>query len=213
MIVEIGRCLTALSPSRNRACQLPGTRLLGFITGFRSPLAQVGCPSSGGFRLRGNPYLTCGHRSRVLPGLLVKLPAPRQPAFTEGLRHYPPGYGFPLPFGRRLSLFGASSARCGVRPPLRLADWRSPTRPHRGCHVPHRRDARRVGALFTPESWCPSPLVETLGPGSKMDNDTLPVIQYGRLDHHRPTTRANGASSRVHLHSPVSACPSPVSRR
>jgi len=44
-------------------------------------------------------------------------------------RPYPPGYGFPAPFGRRLSLPGSSCARCGVPPPFRRSSGLLDLRP------------------------------------------------------------------------------------
>src|SRR6266849_5256962 len=38
---------------------------------------------------------------------------------AQARRPYPPGYGFPAPFGRRPSLLGPSCARCGVPPSFR----------------------------------------------------------------------------------------------
>src|SRR5262245_36088499 len=38
---------------------------------------------------------------------------------AQARRPYPPGYGFPSPFGRRPSLLGPSCTRCGVKPLFR----------------------------------------------------------------------------------------------
>jgi hypothetical protein len=46
---------------------------------------------------------------------------------------YPPGYGFPSPFGRRRSLLGPSCPRCGVKPPFRRSSGLLDLRPdHNG---------------------------------------------------------------------------------
>jgi hypothetical protein len=60
--------------------------------------------------------------------------------------------GFLLPFGDRHSLAGSSCARWRVGPSLRLAYQVRIAFPglHRGCHVPHERDAAGEGALCTP---------------------------------------------------------------
>ena len=46
-------------------------------------------------------------------------PDPRQRPFGLGQRPYPPGYGFPVPFGGWPSLLGSSCARCGFGPSFR----------------------------------------------------------------------------------------------
>ena len=57
------------------------------------------------------------------------------------------GLCFPVPFGCRPSLLGASCPRWGVVPPSRLAYW-SP-RPHRDYHVPHIQPDT-VGSVYPP---------------------------------------------------------------
>lgn len=71
---------------------------------------------------------------------------------------YPPGYGFPLPFGWWPSLIGSSCSRWGIEPSLRSAYRHLYSGPHRGFHVSHEGDAAGVGVFSTPE-----PLVSTLG--------------------------------------------------
>jgi hypothetical protein len=55
-------------------------------------------------------------------------------------------------FGYRHSLAGSSYARWRFGPSLRLAYQARTAFPglHRGCHVPHERDAAGEGALCTP---------------------------------------------------------------
>jgi hypothetical protein len=51
------------------------------------------------------------------------------------------------------------------------------TRPHRGCHVPHLRDATGVGVLYTPGPWCPC--VRMVGP----DTPREPLGQFTPMAH------------------------------
>ena len=56
---------------------------------------------------------------------------------------YPPGYGFPAPFGRRPSLLGPSCARCGIEPPFRRSSGLLDLRPdHNGVAAFHTSEIR-----------------------------------------------------------------------
>lgn len=80
-------------------------------------------------------HLTCPSVQSLLPRLAGETPAPRQRPFGLAIGTYPAGYDFPVPFGCRPSLPGASLSRWGIPPRLRLA-YRLPG-PHRGYWVPH----------------------------------------------------------------------------
>jgi hypothetical protein len=83
----------------------------------------------------------------------------------------------------------------------RSCDW--PTTqggPQRDCHVPHRGETHGVGVLFTPGSWYPH-RSKVGSPG--LDPNLLSWLPIG------PAISLDGASTRIHVCSPVRACPSP----
>jgi hypothetical protein len=68
-------------------------------------------------------FPSIGNRHRVLR-VVHPVHVSRLAAWAQG--PYPPGYGFPLPFGWWRSLLGPSCAPCRVGPSLRSADWLKP---------------------------------------------------------------------------------------
>jgi hypothetical protein len=111
-------------------------------------------------------------------------------------RPYPPGYGFPLPFGWWPSLLGPSLSRCGVGPTSRLAYCRDvPDRSQRGYYVSHRVAAKGEGAWSTPGPGCPT---------RRRLGSSCPLAHYCRLD--QPSSgscRNDEASSQVPCYSPI----------
>ena len=135
----------------------------------------------------------------------------------QGSRPYPAGYaaplaeepvhgpGFPLPFGRRRSLLGSSCARWGIAPSSRSAYRQGrPAGPHRGCHVPHGRDAAGVGAAWTPGTVVRSrPVVGHRPAPAAFQRRSL----FSRLLHSACGSPRNEASSAIHSRSPVRPFP------
>jgi len=71
---------------------------------------------------------------------------------------YPPGYGFPAPFGRRRSLLGPSCPRCGVPPSFRRSSGLLDLRPDRNGIAAFRTSELRYGWMFPVlrGRWCPN---------------------------------------------------------
>jgi len=123
-----------------------------------------------------------------------------------------------IPVAFRLAPFASWGilSSWGIVPPLRLAYWPVgaisdlSTRPQEGFHVPHRRDATGVGALYTPGPWCPS------GADDRPSRRAWGGIASQAMTHHSPpkpslsAIQGYGASSRVHSRSPCQSSPNPV---
>ena len=60
-------------------------------------------------------------------------------------RPYPPGYGFPAPFGRRHSLLGSSCPRCGIGPSFRRSSGLPDARLDRNGIAAFRTSEKRSG--------------------------------------------------------------------
>src|SRR5207237_8236379 len=88
-------------------------------------LAPVDCvpvragPSRGSVCSSGVLHLTCPSVSFPYAVLRVTHQTHVSGLSAWVIGPYPPGYAFPLPFGRRPSLLGSSGARCGVGPCFR----------------------------------------------------------------------------------------------
>jgi len=165
------------------------------------------------------PYLTSATVDDRSSPLTDWSPAPRQPPCGVGLSAraaLSARLWFPVAF-RPATFASWSILSCwGLVPPLRSAYWPAgygpglTTRPQQGFHVPHRRDATGVGALYTPGPWCP-PRAEGSPPWRAWDG----VASYA-LAHHSPpkpslsAIRGYEASSRVHARSPCQSSPGPV---
>jgi hypothetical protein len=114
-----------------------------------------------------------------------------------------------VPVSRRLSayrhwLVGSSCSRLGCAPSSRSA-YRSPSMPgpRRGYHVPHARDTTGEGALSTPGRRCSHDR-------RRISGRRLPLLSgQSCTPAPQPIRRAqpNGASTRVHLRSPVRPSP------
>jgi hypothetical protein len=130
---------------------------------------------------------------------------------AQARRPYPPGYGFPTPFGWRPSLLGPSGTRCGIEPSFRRSSGlldRSP-------------DHNGIAAFRTSEIRSGWVLPVLRGPGVLARDGRVPVSrqEYRELLLFDPTspskpsiaaTICDEASSEVHLHSPVRPSPRPV---
>ena len=125
---------------------------------------------------------------------------------------YPPGYGFPLPFGGWRSLFGPSYSQERIRPPLRSAYWTGQTFRGLPRSAPVRRDwggcplypggqGVYAGDNFRFPCHCPEMLISWLL--TRSSPSWLTII---------PAISSHGASSRVHSHSPVQPFPRLVTR-
>ena len=136
-------------------------------------------------------------------------PDPRQRPFGSGQRPYPPGYGFPVPFGGRHSLLGSSCARCGIGPSFRrssglLAGGQTATGLPRSAP-----DEMRRGRV--------PPLLRGLGvPGARRwhaltrrrsRSGSWPIIAASAID---CGDLRYAASTKVHLRSPFPSFPRPV---
>jgi hypothetical protein len=128
-----------------------------------------------------------GHRA------FTSSPDPRQHPFRSGhrplsgqlyedhrrrCRHVVPG--FLLPFGHRHSLLGSSCTRWRVGPSLRSAYRTTTSWPglHRGCHVPHERDAAGEGALCTPRTAVHSRPVKSLRSAPAAFQRPVPISRW-----------------------------------
>ena len=132
------------------------------------------------------------------------------------MRPYLPGYDFPLPFGRQLSLLGPSCAHWGLRPSLRLAYSQATLARLRdpiGVAAFHTGRCNWVGRpLYRGDRWCLADPGLWAGPSVRGATASLLGIPYIIVFiNHPPMTSDNAASMRVHLRSPVQFFPSPVS--
>jgi hypothetical protein len=130
-------------------------------------------------------------------------PDPRQRPFGLGQRPYPPGYGFPVPFGGWRSLLGSSCARCGFGPSFRrssglLAGWPD----HNGVAT-FRTDELRRGRA-------PS-LLRGRGVYDRSKARSRSGGPCRRVSH-PAAIFAYAASMKVHLRSPFPSFPGPVGR-
>ena len=120
--------------------------------------SRVGrCVASGSVcRPIAGSHLTCPFGLHNPPGSCrVVHPAHVSRLSARATRPYPPGYGFPLPFGWRHSLLESSFPRCGIGLPHgRLTECGYTPGPHRDCHVAHGRDATGSDASYTPGRRC-----------------------------------------------------------
>jgi hypothetical protein len=110
-MVGIGRCLTTLSPPRNRACDFHRTRLLGFVNRLQSPSLKLGFPCSDCFRLPDKLVSNFSQPCRAFTVAVSEVSCSTSALFRDWHKPYPPGYDFPLSFDRRPLLFGASYSR------------------------------------------------------------------------------------------------------
>ena len=128
-------------------------------------------------------------------------PDPRQRPFGSGQRPYPPGYGFPVPFGGWPSLLGSSCARCGIGPFFRRSSGLlAGARPQRGCRVPHRMSYDGGGRLLYCGAWVSmTGLRAGAGPVAHIAVSVIFMASF-----------AYAASMKVHLRSPFPSFPGPV---
>ena len=140
----------------------------------------------------------------------LALPEPRQRPFRLGITLSGRLW---IPVSFRLPAFASWSGPAPAGDFSRRCRWLTSIAagPHQGCHVPHEGDATGVGAAFTPGPWCPWYSMRTVlyPPRSLME-----TASYGPIPPYQPSFRwlwHDGASSAVHLRSPVRSCPSPVS--
>ena len=161
----------------------------------QSMTSQIG-PSLGSVCLAGALHLTC-----PLVGILSQRsagdsPDPRQRPFGLGQRPYPPGYGFPVPFGGRHSLLGSSCARCGVGPSFRRSSGLlAEARPQRGCRVPHQMRCDGGGCLL----YC--------GAGVSLTGLRLGAGPMAHIAVFATASFAYAASMKVHSRSPFPSFP------
>src|SRR5262245_16973704 len=179
------RCLT-LRAARWTFRQLTASQSVGLSGPFASPWARI--------------QLTLRLATVTTP--FGWFTWPPSAALRRGQPPYPPGYGFPLPFGRWRSLPGPSLSRCGAGPALRLAYCPGLRgRPQRGYHVPHRVGAKGEGAWSTPGPGCPT---------RRRLGSSCPVAHHCRLSQPSSGNRMNdGASTQVQSRSPVPSFPRP----
>jgi hypothetical protein len=151
LFVGIGRCLTTLSPPRNRACDFHRTRLLGFTTWSWSLPPQSTTVAAYGYR--ENPTSTFSQPLGGFSLAVGEVSCPTSAPFRVG--YYPIQ---PVRSSRCLSAAGL----CFLRPPFPTEEFGCPcgwltgdARPHWGYHVPHHRAPTGVGAFYTPGAWCP----------------------------------------------------------
>ena len=118
------------------------------------------------------------------------------------------------------------SSRCLSAAGLRFLDHPLPTgasdlscedrtdqvRPQWGSHVPHDQASTGVGAFYTPGAWCPCHGA-CVNPGPlTMTGSVMHLPQPCRLDQPScPTSPNYGASTKIHLRSPVQSFPCPGS--
>jgi hypothetical protein len=91
------------------------------------------CIASGSVcRPIAGPHLTCPFGLHNPSGSYrVVHPAHVSRLSAQAMRPYPPGYGFPLPFGGWPSLLGPSCSRCGFGPSFRRSSGLLAGRPDR----------------------------------------------------------------------------------
>src|SRR5262249_61599442 len=80
-------------------------------------------PPRGSVCRAGGSHLTCPSMSSLHGALGVAHLVPVSRLSARAKRPYPPGYGFPLPFGGRASLLGPCRAPFRGGAPLRVGDW------------------------------------------------------------------------------------------
>jgi hypothetical protein len=153
LFVGIGRCLTTLSPPRNRACDFYRTRLLGLTLWSWSLPPKHGLHTLTVYGYWRNPTSTF---SQPLGG------------FTFSTREAPCSMSAPFQVGNipiqpvMASRCLSAAGLCFLEHPLPTEDFRrSYVRPTdcRQTPVGFPRSAHRVatgvGAFYTPGSWCP----------------------------------------------------------
>ena len=124
---------------------------------------------------------------------------------------YPPGYGFPAPFGRRPSLLGPSCPRCGVKPPFRRSSGLLDLRPDPNGIAAFRTSEIRSGWVL--------PVLRGLGvlardgSRSRVIAGVVKLLLFDPSSPSRPSVAAtffDEASSEVNLRSPVRPSPRPA---
>jgi hypothetical protein len=125
-------------------------------------------------------------------------------AFRPGqLPPYPPGYGFPLPFGWRHSLLEPSCPRWGIGPRFRRSLGLPSLRPDHNGIAAFRTSETRSGWVL--------PVLRGRGvrarTSSEVESTFGPLIAFPTI---LSATLRYGASSAVYLRSPVRSSPCPV---
>ena len=126
-------------------------------------------------------------------------------------RPYPPGYGFPTPFGRRPSLLGPSCARCGFPPSFRRSSGLLDRSPDHNGVAAFRTSEMRSGWVL--------PVLRGLGvlardgSGSHATAGVLELLLFDPSSPSKPSAPAtffDEASSEVNSRSPVRPSPRPA---
>ena len=166
---------------------------------LRQSMASQSVRLSGPFASPGDSHPTCPSICSLRRALRVAHPTHVSRLSASGHEPYPPGYGFPSPFGRWPSLLGSSFPAEELCPPC--VGPTGGAGPHRGFHVPHRRECDRGGCpLYRGSQVSFGPRVSG-GDPAEPPSPSAPAPSSPRQPLRRPMYHA--ASSRVHSRSPV----------